>query len=533
MLNKHKLSKILSVMLIILLICGNTFSAIVSNNDGSAFITKSEFEELKREFNEQIDRYNDSISNKIDGAIAAYLSGLKTSQKVSIDALIKVGGDSTNVVVSASPSVLKKNKQMKYAVSYQTTKIDFSGSKPSVFPLIPIKKWTESGGTRTAQSTAYTYTMGVAVVDADAENIVFKTREKDPYVVNGLYMKHKFVYTGAQTFALGWIAVHSIYAWNDLASGQTLKIGEQYDSLSIYDAGASNLTDTSSQSQGYYYRDDDTWQTGSSINYSTNKDKCAAVGNPPDNANNMVFSQNVKTNRHDITDCGGNLIITEDTGIAESTYYILNDDDFEINAWNEKDEYLEQYEEPKKYLSTEHGKKYWFASGSGNAVMAGADANLINCISICRMPFLRPKASKTTNRIENLKELYDGRLSDLTGKKQHYSGGLPLCVAQYTGNLSTKMAIKATTANYKGTISVEIADSPFPSGFVYDGEFQKHLIKLNDQKSWAPIEITPGEETKISWQCKKDKLYYMRFYESDKAFGGQITKLVSFINEST
>lgn len=92
---------------------------------------------------------------------------------------------------------------------------------------------------------------------------------------------------------------------------------------------------------------------------------------------------------------------------------------------------------------------------------------------------------------------------------------------------------KATTANYKGTISVEIADSPFPSGFTYDGEFQKHLIKLNDQKSWAPIEITPGEETKISWQCKKDKLYYMRFYESDKAFGGQITKLVSFINEST
>lgn len=61
----------------------------------------------------------------------------------------------------------------------------------------------------------------------------------------------------------------------------------------------------------------------------------------------MVFSQDVKTKRHDITDCGGNLIITEDTGIAESTYYILNDDDFEINAWNEKDEYLEQYEEPK------------------------------------------------------------------------------------------------------------------------------------------------------------------------------------------
>lgn len=50
-----------------------TFAAIVSDNDGSAFVTKAEFEALKSSFNKQINNYNKSLDNKIDGAIASYL----------------------------------------------------------------------------------------------------------------------------------------------------------------------------------------------------------------------------------------------------------------------------------------------------------------------------------------------------------------------------------------------------------------------------------------------------------------------------
>ena len=71
----RKYSKKVATILIISL-CINTYSAIVSDNDGSAFITKGEFDSLKNNFQTQIDKYNTSIDSKIDGAIASYLAGI-------------------------------------------------------------------------------------------------------------------------------------------------------------------------------------------------------------------------------------------------------------------------------------------------------------------------------------------------------------------------------------------------------------------------------------------------------------------------
>ena len=86
---KGKLKRV-GAFLIIMLLCFNNFAAIVSDNDGSAFITKAEFDSLKNSFQAQIDTYNTSIDAKIDGAIAAYLAGIKTSKSV------KVSFDSSN-----------------------------------------------------------------------------------------------------------------------------------------------------------------------------------------------------------------------------------------------------------------------------------------------------------------------------------------------------------------------------------------------------------------------------------------------------
>ena len=59
----------------------NSFAAVVSDNDGSAFITKAEFDSLKNNFQAQIDQYNTSIDSKIDGAIAGYLAGINLAKK--------------------------------------------------------------------------------------------------------------------------------------------------------------------------------------------------------------------------------------------------------------------------------------------------------------------------------------------------------------------------------------------------------------------------------------------------------------------
>lgn len=78
----NKLLKI--AILLVFVLSVSLYAAIVSDNDGSAFITKAEFEAMKDSFNSQIDGYNKSIDGKIDGAIASYLSGiqLSTSEKL-------------------------------------------------------------------------------------------------------------------------------------------------------------------------------------------------------------------------------------------------------------------------------------------------------------------------------------------------------------------------------------------------------------------------------------------------------------------
>ena len=70
--------------ILIVAICFNSMSAIVSDNDGSAFVTKAEFEAMKDNFADQVENYENSIDGKIDGAIAAYLAGIKTTRKTVI-----------------------------------------------------------------------------------------------------------------------------------------------------------------------------------------------------------------------------------------------------------------------------------------------------------------------------------------------------------------------------------------------------------------------------------------------------------------
>lgn len=80
-----RMKNIILGLLLIISICNITFSAIVSDSDGSAFISKADFEDLKDNFNKQIDNYNESLDNKIDGAIASYLAGRAGARVIQIN----------------------------------------------------------------------------------------------------------------------------------------------------------------------------------------------------------------------------------------------------------------------------------------------------------------------------------------------------------------------------------------------------------------------------------------------------------------
>ena len=81
------IKKFLSIILSLSMLT-NGIAAVVSDNDGSAFITKAEFDSLKNNFQSQLDSYNTSIDSKIDSAIASYLSGIKMSTEEAIGELV-------------------------------------------------------------------------------------------------------------------------------------------------------------------------------------------------------------------------------------------------------------------------------------------------------------------------------------------------------------------------------------------------------------------------------------------------------------
>ena len=86
MLYNHKKNKVCKFIYIVfaIILSINCFAAVVSDNDGSAFVSKAEFEALKKNFSNQIDNYNNSIDERIDGAIAAYLAGIRVSENVEL-----------------------------------------------------------------------------------------------------------------------------------------------------------------------------------------------------------------------------------------------------------------------------------------------------------------------------------------------------------------------------------------------------------------------------------------------------------------
>ena len=70
-----------AALFLVVLMSIDSFAAVVGDSDGAAFVTKKEFEDLKKSFADQIGRYNTSLDGKIDGAIANYLDGIKIARK--------------------------------------------------------------------------------------------------------------------------------------------------------------------------------------------------------------------------------------------------------------------------------------------------------------------------------------------------------------------------------------------------------------------------------------------------------------------
>ena len=84
---KNEMKKRILALGLILCMTESLFAAAVSDNDGSSFITRAEFDSMKNDFQVVLDSYNSGIDRKIDGLIASYLSSVKESKtdKLALD----------------------------------------------------------------------------------------------------------------------------------------------------------------------------------------------------------------------------------------------------------------------------------------------------------------------------------------------------------------------------------------------------------------------------------------------------------------
>ena len=105
---KEKLLKKILVFCLVISFSYESFAAVVSDNDGAAFITKAEFDSMKQIFQQEIDKFNINIDNKIESAIAGYLSGVKNAKETYLDSMLnKVNALAEDYYLDSSSNKVK------------------------------------------------------------------------------------------------------------------------------------------------------------------------------------------------------------------------------------------------------------------------------------------------------------------------------------------------------------------------------------------------------------------------------------------
>ena len=132
-------------MFVINFICQSTFfAAVVSDNDGSAFITKAEFDSLKNNFQTQLDSYNTSIDSKIDNAIASYLAGISAEQTIAFNGFIETKG-TNDYIYSRKSNYDGITKQMWNIINYVFIEWGFNSTYSGNINLYPFWNKTYTG----------------------------------------------------------------------------------------------------------------------------------------------------------------------------------------------------------------------------------------------------------------------------------------------------------------------------------------------------------------------------------------------------
>lgn len=221
--NLLKFSRKISVCICTtLLMAIGTFAFTTSDNDGSAFITKAEFDALKSSFQAQLDAYNQGIDSKIDSAIAGYLAGIKVQKTSNVYTGLNLNGNGNEVKFLGKSNV--GLNQFNEPYTYDTARI--TAAKTYSWDYCALKE------------TYHVYIWQASYTNGNKNNFVFwldgngrVQGQRQNYQV--LYVRNIITYSANYAnYGGGWVGL-----WSNLSFPTADSIETSTDSLSATHVG--------------------------------------------------------------------------------------------------------------------------------------------------------------------------------------------------------------------------------------------------------------------------------------------------------
>ena len=559
---KEKFFKKAVCFVCVLFITMHSFAAVVSDNDGSAFVTKAEFEGMKNSFTMQIENYNTSIDSKVDGAIASYLAGIKLEKEENIKGFVEVKDDSF-VIYGRKKDYETIKKQFWNDLTCNMT--CFGTAAGTAASYTPFMSNSDGGYPSTTPPGRYFY-WGLKVQPATSllKNMQGYQFNTDG-VITGIYDDDQLVISISDTeCADTWGSNRTVLAYVDRTSftSQTLKTGQLYtNSLTIPDNRWSQL----------YYTESEISSTWANFLYDVETDSKTAgyaskEGTGTWNLANTFYAEHVQD---------------EERKKYVNTY---NEVDATIYAYLEGEKQLEAFCDPlSTYDISSNGRRWQLAmyNQSDNSKLVcqlsgyswfyyndrrnttlhryGLYVPKLKLKNTTTIEALKPTVQATDDtakKFNNLNQFRNGyiKYTDKNGNTCYpkFYGGIPLfnmdnltssvkfdfkCEATTTGVNKVRIWVKEgefPNANYNPTSSAWTSIDTM-TGETHNDDLVSGL-EVNGTKSTGKyVDISAGSRVTIKINDPKTKTpYFIRFAEVNPSGtclneGGKVTYLSNFV----
>lgn len=550
--------KIILILMLVISYYITANASIVSDYDGAAFTTKAEFENLKSSFNEQIERYNSSIDNKVDGMVAAYLDGISILKPRTITPFVEVSG--------TKPTIYGRQPGYE-AISSQfwndlTCCITSFGTAAGVAASYKPFKSNTTGGVSGGE---YGYWVMKVQAARSPWKYMYGYQFNDDGVVTGIYNDDQIAINISDTECTDTWGAQDMGVLAHVAkssfTSQTLETGKLYfNALTIPDNRWSQYrgADNSSTVLSNYYKflydvDTDSKYDG----YASKEDRG--------------------------TDCIVNTFFASHSQKSERKTYIniYNSLDAIIYAYPEGAKQLEVFADPvSTYDKHSNGKRWqlamytnddnyrkavlmgyswYYAIGDGRYHRYGLYVPKLKLKNTTTINELKPTyqaSGDTEKRFNNLNQFKNGYMSYVDSSNNicypKFYGGVPLFnFASLTEKVTFKIRVNTTVsssnkirlwikegefpnANYNPTSSAWTAIDPM-TGSSHNDDLVGEIVANGTKSTEKYVDIPAGTEVKIEFEdLKKNMPYFLRFAEVNPSgtclnYGGRIVTLKDFV----